>query len=315
MIVDPATLARLSREELIERARRIGVAEPEPLTRAELQDEIVRRSEHDERRRKILRGWFGVARDLVASLVDQGLHLPDAAAIIRGSEPPEAQGRSPVSTVTLAEIFAKQGHRNKALRILADVIEVEPEHEVARRMHEALLRDEAAVAAPDQNPAPEPPEAPETIGEQPLDSDEGDVVPLASGEEVVPVERDAAYTRVRGDEVIIYWELAADGIDRAQQRWPGARPILQLVTVIPEAGEPRRVMREVDVEETLGSISIAGLAPGTVARVAVGWRHGNDFVPTVVAAELADDDTIGWKPWGYVPSEAARVRAATLLRD
>jgi hypothetical protein len=311
MTVDPATLARLSRDQLIERARGIGVAEPEPLTRAELQDEIVRRGEHDERRRKILRGWFGVARDLVASLVDQGLHLPDAAAIIRGSEPPEAAARGPVSTVTLAEIFAKQGHRKKALRILADVLEVEPEHDVARGLHERLVQDEAPEVSP---PIGAPP-GPDGREKAPLEASTSETEPLGAGEEIVPVERDAAYTRVRGDEVAIYWELAAAGIERAQERWPGARPVVQLVTVAPHAANPRRRVRELEIEETLGSLSIAGLAPGTEARAAVGWRHGRTFVPVVVAAELADDDTLRWTPWRYEPSAAALARATALLRD
>ncbi len=335
MTSDPATLSRLSRDELIEHARSIGIAQPEPLTRAELQDEIVRRSEQDERRRKILRGWFGVARDLVASLVDQGLHLPDAAAIIRGSEPPDGEARNPVATVTLAEIFAQQGHRKKALRILADVLEVEPEHEVARRLHERLLQDEAASSTPssgrlpptpaDTVPDPAPDDtpsgrfspAPADVMPDPVPSGEvsGDVDVLSPGEEVIPVDRDAAFTRVTGEEVGVYWQLEAAGIERVQQRWPGARPVIQLVVVAPSLGEPRRDLLEIAIEEPLGSVAVPGVPAGAAVRAAVGWRHDAQFTPVVVAAELGADGSLGWRPWGHVLSATAQSRAASLLRD
>ena len=57
---------------------------------------------------------------------------------------------------------------------------------------------------------------------------------LLTYEEIVTVERDAAFTRVRNGEVAVYWELSAEGIERAQERWPGARPIVRLVTVAPD---------------------------------------------------------------------------------
>ena len=134
-------------------------------------------------------------------------------------------------------------------------------------------------------------------------------------EEIVSVERDAAFTRVRNGEVAVYWELSAEGIERAQERWPGARPIVRLVTVAPDLDGPRRRVRDLDIEETLGSLVVGGVEPGAVARAAVGWRNGGAFVPAVVAAELGEDDTLDWTPWGFVPSETALARATALLSD
>ncbi|HMJ16689.1 MAG TPA: hypothetical protein VK524_34980, partial [Polyangiaceae bacterium] len=101
-------LDRMPREELIAYARRFGIDRAELLTRVELKDEIIRVSETDESERRRLRGWLGVARDLLASVVEQGLHLPDAAAVIRGATPsePPANSQRAVATVTLAEIYA-----------------------------------------------------------------------------------------------------------------------------------------------------------------------------------------------------------------
>jgi hypothetical protein len=143
MDFDPAELDTLSREDLILRARARGVERPEQMTRVELRDEIVRRSEPDLERQRRTRGWLGVARDLLASVVESGLNLPDAAAAIRGDGKGEHdfQGPPPVATVTLAEIYAAQGHYEQALRMLDEVIEREPEHATARTLRERIAEE------------------------------------------------------------------------------------------------------------------------------------------------------------------------------
>ena len=99
----------------------LGVERAELMTRVEMRDEIVRRSEPDHRATKRARGFLGVARDLVASVVEAGLNLPDAAAHHsrrRQSREVDWKGPPPVATVTLAEIYAAQGHLDRALRML-----------------------------------------------------------------------------------------------------------------------------------------------------------------------------------------------------
>src|SRR6185436_12043532 len=73
----------LSRSDLIAKAEALGVEKAGVLTRAELADEILRRSVSDPLERRLVRGLLGIARDLVARVVERGLHLPDAAAMIR----------------------------------------------------------------------------------------------------------------------------------------------------------------------------------------------------------------------------------------
>jgi hypothetical protein len=175
MDFDPAELDTLSREDLILRARARGVERPEQMTRVELRDEIVRLSEPDLERQRRSRGWLGVARDLLASVVESGLNLPDAAAAIRGDMKADVElgGPPPVATVTLAEIYAAQGHYDKALRMLDEVLEREPDHAQALSSRKRLLeerelgpgrrrRSEAAVATPaGVEEAPQPLVAPE----------------------------------------------------------------------------------------------------------------------------------------------------------
>lgn len=146
----PNPLDEKSRHELVEEARKMGVERPERMTRVELRDEIVRRSVPEERQAEA-RGLFGVARSMLASVVDRGLNLPDAAKAIRGESSFEVPlaSQTPVATVTLAEIYAAQGHKQRALRILEDVLRQEPEHEEALRVQAQLLAG-TGVADPER---------------------------------------------------------------------------------------------------------------------------------------------------------------------
>ncbi|HET7538884.1 MAG TPA: tetratricopeptide repeat protein [Polyangiaceae bacterium] len=143
-------LERLSREQLILKARVLGVERPELMTRVEMRDEIVRRSEPDLAQQKRARGFLGVARDLVASVVEAGLNLPDAAALIRGDNNRENhwKGPPPVATVTLAEIYAAQGHLERALRMLDEVLAKEPDHDPARALRTRLATATDLPVAP-----------------------------------------------------------------------------------------------------------------------------------------------------------------------
>jgi hypothetical protein len=137
--IDPKALEQLSRDELISRARSLGATRPELLTRPELRDEIIRLTVDDEATRRRARGWFGVARDLVASVVSQGLNLPDTVELIRGVGIKSPNAGPPVATVTLAEIYAAQGHVAKALVLLDEVLEREPDHDAARAARERFV--------------------------------------------------------------------------------------------------------------------------------------------------------------------------------
>ncbi|MEO7038289.1 MAG: tetratricopeptide repeat protein [Polyangiaceae bacterium] len=173
-------LERLSREQLILKARVLGVERPELMTRVEMRDEIVRRSEPDPVQQRRARGFLGVARDLVASVVEAGLNLPDAAAIIRGEGAREGdwKGPPPVATVTLAEIYAAQGHLERALRMLDEVLAKEPDHDAARS-----LRDRLASGTETPKPA-----APRRQRVSFADPPEADITPPPAPESVPATE-------------------------------------------------------------------------------------------------------------------------------
>jgi hypothetical protein len=141
-------LDSMSRDELVARARALGATRPEVMTRVELRDEIIRLSEPDTAAQRRSRGWLGVARDLVASVVESGLNLRDAAAAIRGDQRSDLEwlGPPPVATVTLAEIYVAQGHPERALGILDEVLAREPDHPAAFALRERLANERPAKA-------------------------------------------------------------------------------------------------------------------------------------------------------------------------
>jgi len=160
MSYDRAELEGLDRESLVARAQEAGIRRARILTRPELVDELLRSDPSaDEKELRKTRGFFGKARDLVARVVERGLHLPDAADRIRtlGTLPPSVPRTEPqaVPTVTLAEIYAAQGHSKRAIATLKLVLDREPDHAAAKTLL-AKLEDSGYVApAPPLPPEPE----------------------------------------------------------------------------------------------------------------------------------------------------------------
>jgi hypothetical protein len=132
----------LSRVELLRLAQGLGVVDADVMTRAELRAAIdkAQRPERPAPDHPHPVTWVSVARRLLASVVERGLNLPDAAALIRGdtklTTPPLAP--PPVATVTLARISAAQGHHDRAIATLDEVLESDPDHELARDLRTQL---------------------------------------------------------------------------------------------------------------------------------------------------------------------------------
>lgn len=165
----------MDREGLVLRAQAAGIRRARVLTRPELIDELLRLDPViDEAQLKKSRGFFGRARDLLSRVVERGLHLPDAAERLRGAlgtplphvPRPEPQA---IPTVTLAEIYAAQGHKDRAIQTLERVLEAEPDHARARALLDKLqAKDYVAPPPPlppepeEEPPPPEPDVEPET---------------------------------------------------------------------------------------------------------------------------------------------------------
>lgn len=139
-------------------------------------------------------------------------------------------------TVTLAEIYAAQGHRARAVETLRRVLEREPEHAAAQALL-ARLEDEAYVPPAPRLP-PEPEIEPELYVEEEDDDDAGGLAALdaaatadVAGAETLelPVVDDAAYVDAHAKTDA--FEIVPEAVAAAE-----ARAVAALAIEEPEEG-------------------------------------------------------------------------------
>ncbi len=324
---DLKQLDELSRDELIARATGLGVVRAELLTRVELRDEIVRLTQTDEQERQRARGWFGVARDLVASVVEQRLNLPDAADLIRGVNVRLPRNVAPVATVTLAEIYAAQGHVNRALKMLDEVLAREPDHVAARDLRERLNVqakaqgelevqvaaeeleefEEAETAEADSvqpEPATDSPQEP--AAEQP--AVEQPTAQAAASDAQSPVDAVAQeekpsepVTQRKPDfdathDYLIYRRVESSLVCHWSIRsktWNEASAqgngqwILRIVRIPPVAGAMAPAQTDVPLPGTTGEVMLDDVAKPQQVRIALGWEGNGRFIPVAIGVEVA----------------------------
>jgi hypothetical protein len=238
-------------------------------------------------------------------VIERGLHLPDAAELLRAvPAPPEASKppAEPIPTVTLAEMYRAQGHRDRALATLEHVLAREQDHAVAAQ----LLAKWRAETAP---PAALPPDA--SPKESAVDSADGEAFDVARGAihdargeraahsgaaaapQRTPADRDATWTpsclavRLPAGEIAVAWRVrsATTGMLALRTllvRWDGARCHVDAVD------------RE-GVGPT-GELRIPGVPRDVAVRVAIGTLVGGAFRPVAQAPVLefvAEGDAMG----------------------
>ncbi len=275
------SLDQESREALIARAKKAGVAHAERMTRVELVDELAKRAhEGDAAKRREARGLLGRARDLVASLLEKGLNLPEAAARLRHLAVPELPPTPPpVATVTLAEIFAAQGHVERAVTVLEEVLGQEPEH-----THAALLLDKLTARLAADRPVEVrfgPTEAPKDGASEiaqalwPVRPEVvAEAAPAPPGGGPIPMLDDVPLPERYGvDEVVIlpvdpttallYWEIAS-----------GREAILRVIARV--GGEV--TVREVLPIASIGETYVYGLPAGAMLMAEIVFHRGGEVL-------------------------------------
>ncbi|MGA3119318.1 MAG: DUF4912 domain-containing protein [Polyangiaceae bacterium] len=355
--MDRADLERLDRDALIARAEGVGVARARILTRPELVDELLLRSAVNQAEKDRSRGLFGRARDLLARVVERGLHLPDAAERIRSismTSLPVARPSAPAAlpTVTLAEIYAAQGHRQRAVETLERVLAREPDHAPARALvarlrdaaypmpapplppedEEAILREPAAATPP---PRADPSDRAE-LGDLPEESEVWRDVASSSdariganagtADRAEPVALDDAALSARCDvdecvaipvaeaTLYVYWQVRERSFESLRAERPAGVVSIRSIVITPTWDGPRSAVRDYDVNATFGDFFIPDVPGGAVARVAVGLRDGEVFVPVAhsPALEIPEGATypllatslVRWTPAGVHPVAA-----------
>lgn len=347
-------LESLDREGLVVRAEASGIRRARILTRPELIDELLRRQPGlDPTDLKRSRGFFGRARDLLSRVVERGLHLPDAVDRIRwsGSLPPSVPHVEPeaVPTLTLAEIYAAQGHKARAIETLHRVLEREPDHVPATALL-ARLQDAAYVPpAPPLPPEPdEPPPAQEasepdvdvpasesdagrdSVAEAPSSeetlleaSSEAPSTPEASAPEVSAASSpeledvdgaDCWALPLSPGAMYVGWRVAPALRDEGDARF-----VLRVVAVSPSWDGPSTDMRDLDVAIDDRELVVRGLPPEAIVRVAIGFVREDGFSPLAHSPMFeplgpgADAELVRWTLEGAMPpdptSPVARARA------
>jgi len=328
--MDRATLEALDRDALVAQAETAGVVRARVLTRPELIDEILQRepgrSSEDVRRS---RGFLGLARDLLARIVERGLHLPDAADRIRGTAVPPVPRTAPsaLPTVTLAEIYATQGHKQKAVETLAQVLAAEPEHGAAR----ALL-SKLEVGAVGKDAPVMPPETEETMGSSYMEgaSDGAAVEPATMLDaEPLPERYDTDECIAMGVDpttLYVYWEIRDDTFEHLRTRMPDGRVNLRVLVVSPNWDGPRAAARDIEVSSAVGDWFVRELPEGAVIRASVGWLSGDGvFVSAAhsrgvepsrqeAAAPQLAQWLARWAPEASYPAGASEPEATKLAR-
>jgi hypothetical protein len=318
-------LEQLDRDTLVARAEAAGVTRARILTRPELVDELLLRSPADPATKQRSRGLFGVARDLLARVVEQGLHLPDAADRIRTlggyATPRRHSAPAALPTVTLAEIYAAQGHRDRAIDTLEGVLAREPEHAVAGALL-TQLRDSTF-------PLPPPRMPPELDDERPAatsdalahDTHRAPAGPEQAAEPLGMLDDAPLPPRYDVDECVaipvdprtlyVYWEAREGTLAYLRAARGGGSLVLRLIVVEPTWDGPRSSTRDYEAAASVGDTFVRDLPGGCVVRAAIGWKCGEAFVPIAhspaletppgAPSPLLADVLVRWTPQGAAP--------------
>ncbi len=227
------------------------------------------------------RGFLGIARDLLAALVERGLNLPNAADLIRSMPVSKnlAPRVAPLPTVTLAEIYVQQGHRSRAIHVLERIIERDPENARAIRLLEEL---EPHAPVPD-SPVIAPEESMELAVASAIESS-----PLVN-----PMfDRSACVALVApGEPIFVMWHVRQVDIEADDELG------LRVLTVHSSWDGPRCEEAWFALSSLDGSRWLAPAPVAAVVRVALARRNGTD---TCVLATSPSIETCADTPLGFV---------------
>jgi hypothetical protein len=319
-------LEALDRDALAARAEAAGVAGARRLTKPELVDELLKRDPSPEAKRA--RGLLGRARDLLARVIERGLHLPDAAERFRAKGPIRtgpARAPEAVPTVTLAEIYAAQGHREKAVKTLEQVLASNPQNPAALTLL-ARLKDESVPLPEPMPPEPEEIERPTSTIEGAEEKVEEPASMLDAGEPLPPrydVDECVAMP-VDPTTIYVYWELREETLAMLRKESSDGTVALRVLVIVPTWDGPKVASRDIDVHSPIGDWFLRELPEHAVVRVAVGWRSRDGFVPAAhtyaieptpeTRSPIVADLLVRWSPWGIALADERDGKALQIAR-
>ncbi len=306
-------LEGLSREELITRAESLGVVRPRSLTIPELIDDLLKASDRKPGGERP-RGWFGRARDLLTSVIDRGLAPEPRSRRTEGR--PIAASPPPLPTVTLAEIYAAQGHTDRAIATLDEVLAKEPAHAEAQRLRQRFVdhvkKTKPSTPPPVVEAALEPMEANAAAPAAAADPAQEHAEPSVASAEAPIDEPVEATSTFEVDEIValavdpttiyLYWEVRPITLARAKATHPDGALTVRAATILARGAGTVRDVRDVRVDALFGELFVHGMSPQANVRVSVGYKHAGGFEPFAVGIEL------------QTPRAAAATEVATSFR-
>jgi hypothetical protein len=249
--------------------------------------------------------------------------------------------------VTLAEIYVAQGHTDRALAVLAEVLANEPDHAAALALRERIERRgephrvptpvRSAPEADDITPGrPISVTAPEVPAKVDASAADDEPTPNPFPDEPSPITSEhAPYPQpVRHSEPALYVEeqtvrgvmnlfpdrpacalITSSGAVEAFYELPvsAAGAVLRLVWFTPGASGVERGMRDLPVEPGYHRVPVEGLSNGAEVRAALGVLEPEGFAPLAVAwvyERAAGAPALAFAPPGEEPPTLrARVEA------
>jgi hypothetical protein len=234
---------------------------------------------------------------------------------------------APLPTVTLAEIYAAQGHRERAVETLRTLLTQEPDHAPARELLEELEaadykgprprtllpEDDAAldVSSPEAASAPSLP----TDATAPGPENDSSAAGRSSGDDAdvcvaIPVDAQTLF---------VYWETRERTRAHLEATRRGGALGLRVLLVAPTWDGPRTALLDLELRAAKGDSFVEGLPAGAVVRVALGWRRGEEFVPVACspALEALRDEPghlVRWTLLGAAPLSPSDRDAASIER-
>jgi hypothetical protein len=190
--------------------------------------------------------------------------------------------------VTLAEIYATQGHRGRAIETLKRVLDHEPDHAAARALLTQLSSSDGP--APASASADTTSESGSHSGSRSASTRAASEPPLSEAPEPFGfLDDDTLPARYDVDECVAvsvdpttlftYWEIRESTLAYLRRSRPDGKVALRVLIVTPSWDGPMSSTRDIDVGQFLGDWFIRDLPAAAVVRVAIGWRSGEVFLP------------------------------------
>lgn len=231
-------------------------------------------------------GFLASAQGLLNRVIERGLHLPQAAEEDE-DDPSSDDEEIPVPTLFLANLYANQGLRTKALETVRAVLAVSPDNLAAQQLAERLER-EIAEEPPVEASAP-------TVAEEDVEDGFDAAGKVYPSQDVLVAaapgpDEDVCVALDRGEgSLFVFWHLSKRFRAFVEQRSGDAPLVLRRVVYEPGLGLPRKTVFDELVPEPVGH-RIFRIPPGAVVRVAVGKATETGWMPLAHSPALEAEE-------------------------